>query len=133
FHAPRGPSLTSAARCLEYRGLHEGEGAANQGTSGDSSVPRTGLREHVATVVCWPHLGCISAKGRLPALRRARTTSSGLAPALPSPRPFRAPLIASPVARATADTPPKPIAPASAPAHGRCCRSSTVAFNRRHF
>src|SRR5208282_4252503 len=71
--------------------------------------------------------------GRLPALRRTLTTSSGVAPARASSRPLRTVLIAMPVARATAATPPQPIAPASVPAHSRRARSSIVAFNRRHF
>jgi hypothetical protein len=46
---------------------------------------------------------------------------------------LRTVLIAIPVARATAATPPYPIAPASLPAHSRRARSSMVAFNCRHF
>src|SRR5690606_24167278 len=38
-----------------------------------------------------------------------------------------------PVARATATTPPYPMASASAPAHRRRVRSSMVALSRRHF
>src|SRR5450631_1876556 len=77
--------------------------------------------------------GCATSYGRLPALRRTLTTSSGVAPARASSRPLRTVLIAMPVARATAATPPQPIAPASVPAHSRRARSSIVAFNRRHF
>jgi hypothetical protein len=71
--------------------------------------------------------------GRFPALRLTLTTSSRRAPARASSRPFRIVLIASPVARAAAATPPWPIASASAPAQSRRARSSSVAFNRRHF
>jgi hypothetical protein len=46
---------------------------------------------------------------------------------------LRTVLIAMPVARATAATPPQPIAPASVPAQSRRARSSIVAFNKRHF
>jgi hypothetical protein len=46
---------------------------------------------------------------------------------------LRTVLIASLVARATFATPPRPIASASAPAHSRRLRSSSVAFNKRHF
>ena len=46
---------------------------------------------------------------------------------------LRTVLIAIPVARATAATPPSPIAPASVPAQSRRARSSMVAFSRRHF
>jgi hypothetical protein len=60
-------------------------------------------------------------------------TSSGSAPARASSRPFRTVLIAILVARATAATPPYPIASASVPAHNRRARSSMVAFKRRHF
>src|SRR5258708_24845425 len=77
--------------------------------------------------------GCATSYGRLPALRRTLTTSAGRAPARASSRPLRTVLIAMPVARATAATPPQPIAPASVPAHSRRARSSIVAFNRRHF
>src|SRR5260370_7256192 len=77
--------------------------------------------------------GCATSYGRLPALRRTLTTSSGVAPRRASSRPLRTVLIAMPVARATAATPPQPIAPASVPAHSRRARSSIVAFNRRHF
>src|ERR1700722_20298237 len=77
--------------------------------------------------------GCATSYGRLPALRRTFTTSSRVAPARASSRPLRTVLIAMPVARATAATPPQPIAPASVPAHSRRARSSIVAFNRRHF
>ena len=71
--------------------------------------------------------------GRLPALRRTLTTSSGRAPAPASSRPLRTVLIAIPVARATIATPPYPIAPASVSAQSRRARSSMVAFSRRHF
>jgi len=46
---------------------------------------------------------------------------------------LRTVLIAMPVARATAATPPQPIAPASIPDHSRRARSSIVACNRHHF
>src|SRR5450432_1813680 len=77
--------------------------------------------------------GCATSYGRFPGLRRTLTTSAGRAPARASSRPLRTVLIAMPVARATAATPPYPIAPASVPAHNRRARSSMVAFNRRHF
>ena len=76
---------------------------------------------------------CSASYGRLPALRRTFTTSSGFAPARASSRPLRTVLIAMPVARATAATPPHPSAPASVPAQSRRARSSIIAFNRRHF
>lgn len=69
----------------------------------------------------------------MPGLRRTLTTSSGRAPLRASSRPLRTVLIAIPVARATATTPPCPSAPASVPAQSRRARSSMVALSRRHF
>src|SRR5580700_9162036 len=70
---------------------------------------------------------------RPPPLRRTFTRPSLRAPQRTSSRPLRTVLIAMPVARATAATPPQPIASASVPAHSRRARSSIVAFRRRHF
>lgn len=75
--------------------------------------------------------GCVS-NGLGPALRRTLTTSSRLVPPRPLSRPFRTVLIASPVARATAATPPNPIATASALAHiirSVSTRSGGLVFN----
>ena len=73
-----------------------------------------------------------SVEGPAP-LRRTFTTSLGFAPARASSRPFLTVLIAMPVARATAATPPQPSACASLPAHSLRPRSSSVGFNIRHF
>ncbi len=99
--------------------------------SGDSGSPRVigSIRFSSAGHTA----GCATSYGRLPALRRTLTTSSGVAPLRASSRPLRTVLIAMPVARATAATPPQPIAPASVPDHSRRARSSIVAFNRHHF
>ena len=99
--------------------------------SGDSGSPRVigSIRFSSAGHTS----GCATSYGRLPALRRTLTTSSGVAPLRASSRPLRTVPIAMPVARATAATPPQPIAPASVPDHSRRARSSIVACNRHHF
>ncbi len=81
-----------------------------------------------------PDSGCSTSRPRRPPpLRRTLTTSSARTPPRTSSRPSVTVLIASPVARATAATPPQPIASASAPAHKRRARSSIVTFSKRHF
>src|SRR6185312_12452117 len=99
--------------------------------SGDSGSPRvTGSTSFSSA----GHTsGCSTSYGLLPVLCRTLTTSSGRAPARTSSRPFLTVLMPMLVARATAATPPYPIASASAPAHNRRARSSMVGFNRRHF
>src|SRR6202034_311899 len=99
--------------------------------SGDSGSPRVSGSTSFSSA---GHTsGCSTSYGLSPVLRRTLTTSSGRAPARTSSRPFLTVLMAMPVARATAATPPYPITSASAPAHNRRARSSIVGLNRRHF
>ena len=82
-----------------------------------------------------PHLGMDDLERPLPSAAsnlddviRSRSRAN----LVPS-RPFLTVLSAIPVARATAATPPYPIASASVPAQSRRARSFMVAFSRRHF
>src|SRR5260221_9676933 len=98
---------------------------------GDSGSPRL-LGSTSESRAATSSRSWFSRLGRPPPRRRTRTSPSVSAPRRNSLRPARTVLIASPVASATAATPPWPNAPASAPAHSLRCRSSSAGLSNTY-
>jgi hypothetical protein len=90
--------------CCENNSLDSVDVLLQVQRNGDSGSPRVSGSTSVSSI---SHTsGCAASYERVPPLRRIFTTSAGVAPARASSRPLRTVLIAMPVARATAATPP---------------------------